>query len=283
MTVVDESGTITTQSHIGVSYYWPHQIVRKSQSLNRLKAKEADLYAAKGKDFALPASMLNNDAIYETVSSSELPELIDLDESEIEVCEKHLPTVYFCYMYSAKVWQTFNESLQVRQNVNVLSGGIQISANNMPQGELIQIPLKRNIGRQNQVLFMIHFENCRGDLGRKGFQKEIVEFCESISRKIIDKPIQQFRYTLRPVTGVRGDLLRESQVDNWKEEMEKHEQQSPLQLVNENFFIPMRRIAITSTPTREQDVIALFNQLIAGGVIRGIRIMSTNERLASVS
>lgn len=31
-------------------------------------------------------------------------------------------------------------------------------------------------------------------------------------------------------------------------------------------------------PTREQDVIALFNQLIAGGVVRGIRIMSTNER-----
>lgn len=29
---------------------------------------------------------------------------------------------------------------------------------------------------------------------------------------------------------------------------------------------------------REQDVIALFNQLLAGGVIRGVKIMSTNER-----
>lgn len=42
--------------------------------------------------------------------------------------------------------------------------------------------------------------------------------------------------------------------------------------------MPSNKISITSFPTREQDVIALFNQLIAGGVIRGLRIMSTNER-----
>ena len=51
----------------------------------------------------------------------------------------------------------------------------------------------------------------------------------------------------------------------------------PLILENEN-FLPQRKISITSVPTREQDVIALFNQMIAGGVIRGLRIMSTNER-----
>ncbi|MBK8611857.1 MAG: hypothetical protein IPL84_18485 [Chitinophagaceae bacterium] len=61
--------------------------------------------------------------------------------------------------------------------------------------------------------------------------------------------------------------------------MIEYEFDNPLELVNENFFLPLQRISITSKPTREQDVIALFNQLIAGGVIRGIRIMSTNERL----
>ncbi len=40
----------------------------------------------------------------------------------------------------------------------------------------------------------------------------------------------------------------------------------------------MKKVSITSYPTREQDVIALFNQLLAGGVIRGIKIMATNER-----
>ena len=44
------------------------------------------------------------------------------------------------------------------------------------------------------------------------------------------------------------------------------------------FFIPTKKVSITSFPSREQDVIALFNQMIAGGVIRGIQIMATNER-----
>jgi hypothetical protein len=60
--------------------------------------------------------------------------------------------------------------------------------------------------------------------------------------------------------------------------MEEHEKSAPLTLNNPNFFLPTKKISITSTPTREQDVIALFNQLVAGGVIRGLQIMSTNER-----
>lgn len=57
-----------------------------------------------------------------------------------------------------------------------------------------------------------------------------------------------------------------------------HETTSPLYLNSKHFFKPTERVSITSAPTREQDVIALFNQLIAGGVIRGINVMSTNER-----
>ena len=61
--------------------------------------------------------------------------------------------------------------------------------------------------------------------------------------------------------------------------MEKHQEESPLVINNPYFFNPINEVSVLSTPTREQDVIALFNQLLAGGVIRGIKIMSTNERL----
>jgi hypothetical protein len=57
-----------------------------------------------------------------------------------------------------------------------------------------------------------------------------------------------------------------------------HETAEPLVLTNPHFFAPTERVSITSTPTREQDVIALFHQLVAGGVIRGLNVMSTNER-----
>jgi len=42
-------------------------------------------------------------------------------------------------------------------------------------------------------------------------------------------------------------------------------------------FLPTKEPSITSEPLNEQDVISLFNQLLAGGVIRGIKIMSTNS------
>ncbi len=278
LSVIDSKGSATVKEKIGVQYFWPHQVVNKALSLQALQEKQDELYSLKGKGFKLPSSMTNLDAIYDTFSFEDLEEVIPLDENELELLIKYTPTLYFCYVYSAKVWQIANENLQVRQSVHIIAPGLQVAANNMPQGELIQIPLTRNIGRQNQIHVAIHFDNCRGDLGRKGFQKEIVEFGKSVARKLIEKPIQNLRYTLRPITGVKDDLTRENAIDEWKDEMEGHEKEYPLRLQNENFFIPMKQVAITSVPTREQDVIALFNQLIAGGVIRGIRIMSTNER-----
>lgn len=58
----------------------------------------------------------------------------------------------------------------------------------MPQGNLIQIPLNRNIGRQNQLHCVVHFNNCSADLGRKGFNNEISELAKELSKKIADGP-----------------------------------------------------------------------------------------------
>jgi len=274
----DAEGSETIICRTGIQYLWPHTIVRKTYRFRDIAKKADELFEKKGRDFKLPSSMIKLDALYDTWPFSELSNLISLEESELKIGEKYSPTIYFCYMYSAKVWSNFNQTLGIRQGQQVLTSGIQIAANNMPQGEMYQIPLRRNIGRQNQVHCLVHLENCKADLGRKGFQKGIVDFCCSVARKLIEQPFQKMRYTLRPVTGVADDLGREAAIDQWREEMKQHERNHPLQLINENFFVPMKRLSITSVPTREQDVIALFNQLVAGGVIRGIRIMSTNER-----
>lgn len=72
--------------------------------------------------------------------------------------------------------------------------------------------------------------------------------------------------------------MRSIALSEWKAEIAQHEKDQPLTLKSKHFFRPVDRVSITSAPTREQDVIALFNQLIAGGVIRGLNMMSTNER-----
>jgi len=233
-----------------------------------------------------PSKLKNAEVLYEFWNTSELLNLpnnkrlgISFSEDEIILIEKYEINLHASYVYTVKIWDNICKKIDYRKNAKLLYGGIQISANNMPQGNLIQIPLNRNIGRQNQLHCVIHFNNCSADLGRKGFNNEISEFAKELSKKIADGPFLRFKFVLQVNTGNSiSDLESQQKIADWKAEMVKHEEGMPLILENENFFLPQRKISITSIPTREQDVIALFNQMIAGGVIRGLRIMSTNER-----
>lgn len=276
--VISVLGVETSLEFIGVEYFWPYQITKKHIKFTDLSKKVAVLFKKKGPDFKIPSSIKNIDCIHDTFNKDKLLEELDFSESEKDAINKLEPEVHFSYMYTAKVWSKFNENLSIRKGSSILLPGIQICANRMPQGEIIQIPLKRNMGRQNQISVVAHFHNCSSDVGRKGFQAEVVELSKTISRKIIENLVSKYKKYLRVTTGTSPDLKRESLVSEWKDEISKHEKNYPIKLNNENFFKPINSISITSEPTREQDVISLFNQLIAGGVIRGIKIMSTNER-----
>ncbi len=278
VTVINKSDNTTTAEMSGIKYLWIDELVDKSQRYTDIKLKCDELYNKKGPDYRLPAKYTNLNTIYDIWDYTRLQNEISIEKEDIDILERCKPTVYFCFVYSLKIWDRINEQMGLRSGVNALYGGIQLAANNMPQGELIQIPLNRNTGRQYQAHIVVHFDNCSADLGRKGFQKNITDFSKYISRKILDGPIQKMKKYLRSNTGVVPDLMREQNLDDWKNIMIQHENTNPLILSHDNFFLPMKKISITSIPTREQDVIALFNQLIAGGVIRGIQIMATNER-----
>lgn len=276
--VISKQGVETTDEINGIKYLSIDEFVKKSMKYTDIKLKFDELYKKSGAEYRIPSKFSNLDSIFDMWDYSRILSELSLDDDQKELINKYKPCTYFCYVYSVQVWNKINESLNLRAGINTLYGGIQLAANNMPQGELIQIPLTRNIGRQNQAHIVIHFENCSADLGRKGFQKEITDLAKDISKKILDGPLLKMKKCFRKNTGSAPDLMREQKLDEWKTIMLEHEKVFPLDLINENFFIPLRQVSITSIPTREQDVIALFNQLIAGGVIRGIRIMSTNER-----
>lgn len=276
--VIAKNGQTSTAEHKGIEYLWINEILDKTQTYTAIKMKSDELYKKKGRDYKLPSKFLNLNAIYDKWTYERLASEITLEQEERDIVERCHPETYFCYVYSTKVWEKFNNSLGARAGISIMNGGIQLAANNMPQGELILIPLKKSAGRQFQLHILMHFENCSADLGRKGFQKDITDFSKSIAKKIADGPLKKVQKCFRKNSGVLPDLMREKALDDWKKVMNNHEQENPLILDNPNFFLPIKKISMTSVPTREQDVIALFNQLLAGGVIRGIKIMSTNER-----
>ncbi|WP_338576511.1 hypothetical protein V8J38_14055 [Brevundimonas olei] len=278
--VVVSGGNTDRLDLSGTSYFWLHRSSAKSATVRDLEQKSREIFEKFGPGRTLPDKFRNLDFIYDTWTTEELAQIMgsSLDEEESSVMKKHTPTVSVEYGYTAKLWSGFNEGLKIRAGYRVLTAGIQLAANNMPQGEVITIPLNRNIGRQNQIHFLIHFNNYSPDLGRKGFHRELTDFAKTVSRHISESVLPKYRTSLKANTGVSPDLVRELKIGEWKAEMQKHEESSPLVLASEHFFKPTERVSITSAPTREQDVIALFNQLIAGGVIRGLSIMSTNER-----
>lgn len=276
--VIDDAGVEETREFNGANYYWIKNDSAKVARIRDIFEIEKTLFAKFGAGFKHPDKISNLDVVFDSWTPEELRALVPMDEEELQVWEAHRPVISVEFGYTAKLWQRFNASLGLRANHKVLNAGIQLAANNMPQGDVIQIPLTRNIGRQNQIHFLVHFDGYSPDLGRKGFHRELTDFAKEVSRKLTDTVLSKVKNRLKANTGVAPDLLREQQIAGWKQAMLDHEQTSPLVLQSPHFFLPVERISITSVPTREQDVIALFNQLIAGGVVRGIRVMSTNER-----
>lgn len=276
--VIDTASNKTVLKQVGTEYFWPHRLNIKSANFFEIQKKETELFAKKGTHFKMPSEFTNLDCFWGFLAKDEIASFIKLTEEEIENIEIFQPNIYFSYLYSAKIWNTFDEELNIRKNYRILHGGIQLAADNMPQGEIIPIPLQRGTDRQNRVHIVIHFSNATADLGRKGFHKDVVLFSQEIARKLVEGPLQKMRDKLRPITGAAPDLIRQNAIEDWKNKFTEYEKTNKLEITNPNFFLPTKKISITSQPSREQDVIALFNQLLAGGVIRGIKIMATDER-----
>jgi len=282
LNVIDKQGKLTQDKIENPTYLRIHDISpTKSMCYKEIQKKKDDLYK-KGKNTDdVPSNYKNRLVIYGEWDREALlsRDRWNLTDEEQELLKNHKPYVYCAYVWSVNYWKEFHKDIRYRISSKILYGGIQLAANNMPQGETVTIPLNKNINRQNNAHVLVHFDNYTPDLGRKNYKKELIEQAQKIAAKLVDI-LFKYHKCLKPTMGGRNrdELFREQRIDEWKKEMEEHEKNNTLQLINENFFIPTKKVSITSFPSREQDVIALFNQMIAGGVIRGIQIMATNER-----
>ena len=110
----------------------------------------------------------------------------------------------------------------------------------------------------------------------KGFNRKLEALAKKLSVTTVNY-VSKWYPLLKKDTGSTVDLGASRELHDWISAQESFAFANPLRIKNENFFLPLKKISILSKPQREQDVIVLFNQLIAGGVIRGIRIMSTSQ------
>lgn len=276
LTVIKKDGEINTKEE-EAKYIYPHNIIKASVDLKDVLQIQQKLLD-KGLDASkLPNKFSKLNGIYEFFDTKDLLQFKRNDDEFQKIISDYKVEAYGYFTYSTAVWDTLNDSkAKLRKGFRVLRGGLQLANNNMIQGELITIPLTSNIGYQNQSHVIVHFTNADPDLGRKGFDPEWKSAAEDIAVGIVNR-LKKWRKILKSDTGGKADIGGEIELHDWIRKQEKHEEESPLLLKNKNFFVPINEISIVSTPQSEQDAIVLFNQLIAGGVIRGIKLLATSQ------
>lgn len=277
---IDNAGCESFFGSEKIAYMQPYEHLEKVKEVSFINKKYNENIEKFGAGSPIPGVISNLEAVYLDWDAKDLCEKVPkLSDSEKQMILDHSCSVRASYMYTAEIWKRLANKIGYRNTANLYAPGIQLAADNMPQGEVIQVPLQRYTGRQNQVHLLVHFSDCVVDLGRKGFDKDFVDLAKSISTHIVQDVFSKVRNCLKTDDLKKTGLLEKQKVSGWKQQLIEHEANSPLFLKNENFFNPINEVAVTAEPSREQDVIALFNQLLAGGVVRGIRVVGTNEQM----
>ncbi|MCG8528151.1 MAG: hypothetical protein MI748_17355 [Opitutales bacterium] len=275
--VLDKAGKQSALNEIDCKYILPHTVIKGNARIADIISEQNRLLS-KGKDASkLPAKYKRLNGVYDFWDSEKLSNLRS-DKSERDLIEKYWVEAYGYFCYSApKVLDKYSDDVaKLRKGIRAIRGGLQLATNLMPQGELVMIPLTSNIGYQNQSHVIVHFRGAEPDLGRKGFQPELESLAKSIAVALVGR-LKQWRHLLLTDRGSGGSHQEELQLDEWIEKQKDYERQNPIILQNDNFFVPVNEISISASPTSEQDVVALFNQLLAGGVIRGVKMMASSS------
>lgn len=278
LTVLEKiTGKPTTIDDANARYIFPHTKIAASVDLREVLDLQQKLIS-EGKDASkLPGKYSKLNGVYEFFSTEKLIAIRNLDDADKALVADFNVEAYGYFAYSTSVWDQLNDSTaKLRKGFRILRGGLQLANNQMPQGEHLVIPLTSDTGYQNQTHVIVHFKGADPDLGRKGFQPELKELGEKLSVGIVNR-LKGWRPLLKSDSGEKIDLEKEVALHTWITDQEKHAATSPLVIANKHFFAPVNEISIMSTPRSEQDVIVLFNQLVAGGVIRGIKLLSTSQ------
>lgn len=282
--VVSPDGSVTIHSSScskDAEYYFPHDfsVVRKIKDLKELS--EIGKRNTKGDPHffsKISPEYKELDCIYEMWDAEEI--LSDdshfmtgkdtLHEKQVELVRAHNVHLYGCFLSSAKIWNTFQKDLGLRQNIKLLSGGLQLASDFMVQGDVSTIPLTSAAGYSRNSFVLVHFKDANPDVGRKVFQPELKDLAEHLAKKVVSV-FRKYSSYLKPDSG-SSPTAPSLELYNWKREQEEYREKNPLSLLYNG-----KSLCFLSQPQEEEDVIALFHQLIGMDVVRGLKFFSTKR------
>lgn len=277
LTVVDTEGGVTTTHTAHCEYYYPHEIPGKVAALGDIaKALNAIPGDVKTKFTKLPGHLKKLDTMWDIWTKDDL--LKDggdfigvLDPEEVVLVERHNIVIYGAFLSSSKQWAMFNDDVVgLRKTTQIMKGGLQLACDGMVQGDPLVIPLTSTIGYQANSHVIVHFSEGNPDMGRKVFQPELKRLAEKLAVRVVTI-FKRFLSHRRPDVGP-PTVSASKQLHEWKKAQEAHREQKQVSLVLNGV-----KLAMISQPQKEQDVIALFHQLLGCGLLKGYNVFATSQ------
>lgn len=276
--VIDVDGTKSSHEADQPEYFYPHEmsdikvasVKDVEKALSKIQGSPEQRFAKLGSEFK------RLDCLWEIYDKSDLVDdegwfASGLDDEDRSLIERHNLVVYSAFLRSAKMWGSFNDDeLKLRKGQRIIHGGLQMASDFMVQGDLSIIPLTSTIGYQANSHVVAHFTDGSPDMGRKVFQPELKELAEKISVRCVTI-FKRYLQHLKPDTGATG-AAPDKDLHEWKKKQEDYRNKHALALLVDD-----EQVSLLSKPQQEQDVIALFHELIGRGMLRGYEFFATSQ------
>ena len=277
--VTDSNGSVTEANVHQPEYFYPHEIpnIKVATVKDIEKALSAIQGSSEEKRARLDSGYKRLDALWEIYSKEELvnPDWwfgsSQLTDEHRSLIERHNVVVYSSFLRSAKMWGDLNENIfKLNAGQRIIQGGLQLASDFMVQGDLSIIPLTSTIGYQANSHVIVHFTDGSPDMGRKVFQPELKQLADILAVRCVTI-FKRYLELLKPDTGATV-VTPDKELHEWKKAQEHYRDKHAL-----SFKTPSGRVTLLSKPQQEQDVIALYHQLIGLGVVRGISFFATSQ------
>jgi len=278
VTVIDPDGLKTDTTSSLCEYYYPHEIPGKVASLREINAALTKIQGDSNTKFAkLGSEYKKLDCMWELWSKedilkegSDFASILDGEDDRI-IVDRHNVFVYGAFLSSAKQWNHFNdETLGLRKGQRIMQGGLQLACDTMVQGDPLVIPLTSTIGYQANAHVIVHFTEGNPDMGRKVFQPELKSLAERLAVRAVTV-FKRYLQHRKPDAGPIG-MTASKILHDWKNAQDDFRKRHPLSFQHEG-----RPLGLVSEPQQEQDVIALFHELLATGLLKGYQIFATSQ------
>lgn len=252
---------------IATGFLYPHRLtdsaVRKSQ-LSRNKRGE------------LSVRQRNQDVLYEFFSAPQVADKMTarlakpytreaLKHQIRQVLKDYSPQAYVAYVHSAEFWTDRNQRLWGENSEGLLTHGVVYATKRQRVGENERITLTSRTGDFNRFFVVILLDNIKPDIGRKSLP-EAVSILADLFTNTVRSEFFDDRDALRP-SPHNFDEGEEATLEAIRDKAAARELLPAAQELN---------LHLTRIPESEQDVIALFFDLLGLGAIRGYEVYATH-------